>query len=146
MHFASEVVYVLLLAVYVYWRATCTQSCRYSYVLCVFLPLTHTPSLPPSLPPSFSLLLHSSFPPSPFLSPSFSSLAGTVVSMIRQQLSNVVPLRCGSVMGKETPQGGESWTIHYMHCYWVTLANYNALVCSELCLCMFMCQLRTCVL
>ena len=53
--------------------------------------------------------------------------------MIRQQLSNVVPLRCGSVMGEERPQGGESWKIHFMHRYLVMLVNYNTLVCSELC-------------
>ena len=125
------------------------QSCSYRYVLCVFLPLPHILAFPFFLPLSFprsfsilssspfSLLLHSSFPPSlppsPFLPPSFPSLAGTEVSMIQQQLSNVVPLRYGPVMGEETLRGSESWKIHFMHRYLFMLVNYNALVCSELC-------------
>ena len=66
------------------------------------LPPSLPPSVPPSLLPYLSLL-------SPLLPSPSPSLAGTVVSMTLQQLSDVVPPGSGSAMGEETPQGGESW-------------------------------------
>ena len=77
----------------------------------------------------------------------------TEVSVIRQQLSSIVLLGSGSTIGAETPQGGESWRIHFTHHYFIVLVNglvwsknLSYVKCTEVYLYKFMCQPHTCVL